>query len=204
MQIFMMDRASRPSSRWVEAFPDAQVLRPPFPSTLPEGTEACWIGTDLADWEEYVKQRTLVHRVIVQSRHPNDEEGIRAFDAGAHGYCHTLANVAQLRTIAATVTGGGLWVGPDLMTRMIRTVRSAQPRDPETPPEGFENLTPREREVALAVTTGAHNKEIARQLGMTERTVKMHLGSVFKKLNVDDRVQLVLHLTRLRESHPTV
>ena len=203
MQIFLIDQDSRPSPRWEAAFPDAQVLRPPFPAALPEGAEACWVGTDLADWDQHVRQRTRVHRVIVHSRHPNDEEGIRAFDAGAHGYCHTLATVAQLRTIATTVTGGGLWVGPDLMTRMIRTVRSAQPRDPETPPEGFEELTPRERQVALAVTTGAHNKEIARQLGMTERTVKMHLGSVFKKLDVDDRVQLVLHLTRLRESRPT-
>lgn len=203
MQIFMSDRDTRPSPRWEEAFLDAQVLRPPFPANLPEETDACWVGAELVDWEACVRERTLSHRVIVHSRHPNDEEGIRAFDAGAHGYCHTLANVAQLRTIAATVTGGGLWVGPDLMTRMIRTVRSAQPRDPETPPEGFEDLTPRERQVALAVTTGAHNKEIARQLGMTERTVKMHLGSVFKKLNVVDRVQLVLHLTRLREPQPT-
>lgn len=201
MQVFVVEKGTRPADRWVEAFPDVQVLQPPLPPALPSGTRACWISAGLEDWEGCVREYTQSHRVIVHSRHPNDEEGIRAFDAGAHGYCHTLSSPAQLRTIAATVGGGGLWVGPGLMTRMIRTVRSAQPKDPEMPPEGFEDLTPREREVALAVTTGAHNKEIAQLLGMTERTVKMHLGSIFKKLDVGDRVQLVLHLTRQRELH---
>jgi two-component system, NarL family, nitrate/nitrite response regulator NarL len=50
--------------------------------------------------------------------------------------------------------------------------------------------------VAFAVTTGATNKEIAQQLGMTERTVKMHLGSIFQKLGVRDRVHLVLLLAK--------
>jgi DNA-binding NarL/FixJ family response regulator len=50
--------------------------------------------------------------------------------------------------------------------------------------------------VALAVTTGASNKDIALQLGMAERTVKMHLGSIFRKLEVRDRVHLVLYLSQ--------
>jgi len=104
--------------------------------------------------------------------------------------------VAVLRAVQSTVIAGGLWVPPGVMGRMIRTLRRSIPSDVSHPPAGFETLTLREREVALALTTGASNKDIALQLGMTERTVKMHLGSIFKKLQVRDRVHLVLYLSQ--------
>jgi len=53
-------------------------------------------------------------------------------------------------------------------------------------------LTPRERDVAIEVAHGATNKEVAQRLNITERTVKAHLGAVFEKLGVRDRLQLVL------------
>jgi DNA-binding NarL/FixJ family response regulator len=53
-------------------------------------------------------------------------------------------------------------------------------------------LTERERQVAQAVAAGASNKEIARQLGITERTIKAHTGAIFEKLAVRDRLQLSL------------
>ena len=195
MQLFIIDHKTHISPNWREAFTETRVIRPPVPDTLPADTQIAWIGTDLPDWQDQVKKLAHRYRIVVHSRRPHDDEAITAFDLGAHGYCHSLTNVAQLRAVAATVGGGSLWIGPDVMARMIRTLRTSRPTDPQRPPEGFELLTRREREVARAVTTGASNKEIARQLGMTERTVKMHLGSVFKKLEVNDRMQLVLYLT---------
>jgi two-component system nitrate/nitrite response regulator NarL len=53
-------------------------------------------------------------------------------------------------------------------------------------------LTQRELEVARTVVSGASNKEIARQLGITERTVKSHVGAIFEKLQVRDRLQLAM------------
>ncbi len=53
-------------------------------------------------------------------------------------------------------------------------------------------LTEREKEVTQAVITGASNKEIARQLDITERTVKAHLSAIFQKLDVRDRMHLML------------
>ena len=54
------------------------------------------------------------------------------------------------------------------------------------------SLTEREFEVAKAVALGASNKEIATQLGITERTIKAHVGAVLEKLQVRDRLQLAL------------
>ena len=64
-------------------------------------------------------------------------------------------------------------------------------------PDGFDQLTEREYQVAMAVGKGLNNKEIASQLGLGERTVKAHLTTTFEKLHVRDRVQLALIVNRL-------
>jgi DNA-binding NarL/FixJ family response regulator len=61
-------------------------------------------------------------------------------------------------------------------------------------------LTRREQEVARAVANGSSNKEVARQLGITERTVKAHIGAVFQKLNARDRLHLALIVNGQRPS----
>ena len=196
MHLFRMAPGESPSPRWGEAFPDAVSRHPPFVEEAGEHVRICWISAGIDGWPNLVRAQARRSRVVVHSRAPNDEEAITAFDAGAHGYCHSLANVAVLRAVQSTVIAGGLWVPPGVMGRMIRTLRRSIPSDVSHPPAGFETLTLREREVALALTTGASNKDIALQLGMTERTVKMHLGSIFKKLQVRDRVHLVLYLSQ--------
>lgn len=196
MHVFRMALGENPSPRWREAFPEAALHYPPFAEGPAEPVQVCWISSGLDGWPALVSGQAGRSRVVVHSRRPSDEEAITAFEAGAHGYCHCLANVALLRAVNSTVISGGLWVSPGVMGRMIRTLRRSLPSDPGRPPIGFERLSAREREVALAVTTGASNKDIALQLGMTERTVKMHLGSIFRKLEVRDRVHLVLHLAQ--------
>jgi len=203
MHLFKMASGENPSPRWREAFPDAVWGRPPFVDEAAEPIQVCWISVGLDGWTRLVSEQAGRSRVVVISRQPSDQEAIAAFEAGAHGYCHGLANVALLRAVSATVISGGLWVPPGVMGRMIRTLRRSLPSEPDHPPAGFEALTAREREVAFAVTTGASNKDIALQLGMTERTVKMHLGSVFKKLEVRDRVHLVLRLAQPGSAQPS-
>jgi two-component system, NarL family, nitrate/nitrite response regulator NarL len=203
MQVFKMAPGENPSPRWKEAFPDAVLRHPPFVADAGDPIQVCWVSAGLEAWPKLVSGQVGRSRVVVVSRQPNDQEAIVAFEAGAHGYCHSLANVALLRGVYGTVIAGGLWVPPGVMGRMIRTLRRSLPSEPEHPPAGFEALTAREREVALAVTTGASNKDIASQLGLAERTVKMHLGSIFNKLRVRDRVHLVLRLAQSASAQPS-
>jgi DNA-binding NarL/FixJ family response regulator len=62
--------------------------------------------------------------------------------------------------------------------------------------DAFATLTERQREVAMLVGKGASNKKIANQLDITDRTVKAHLGTIFEKLGVKDRLQLALYVTK--------
>jgi DNA-binding NarL/FixJ family response regulator len=95
--------------------------------------------------------------------------------------------------VADVVLQGGLWIGESLMQRLLQgTARIPMPAPVGAPSDWAALLTEREREVALAVAEGASNKEVARRLSITERTVKAHAGAIFEKLGVRDRLQLSL------------
>eukprot|EP01139_Manchomonas_bermudensis_P025440 Amastigsp_a845383_9.p1 type:complete len:144 gc:universal Amastigsp_a845383_9:1-432(+) len=133
---------------------------------------------------------------VVLSDRPTDEEALAAFAAGARGYCNTHAAAQLLVQIAVVVLQGGLWIGESLMRRLVTATGRIQ-ADIEPVAEGetwSKGLTDREREVARTLATGASNKEIARALGITDRTVKAHVGSIFEKLQVRDRLQLSLRV----------
>jgi DNA-binding NarL/FixJ family response regulator len=117
-----------------------------------------------------------------------------ALSTGVAGYCNGHAAPVVLRQVAETVLGGGVWVGQWLLQRLLAGVARVAAQKYATPePSAWASaLTERETEVASAVASGASNKEIANRLNITERTVKAHLGSVFDKLKLRDRLQLTL------------
>jgi len=137
--------------------------------------------------------------LVVLSDQPTDEEALAAFSAGARGYCNTHATAQLLRQVAAVVLQGGLWIGESLMQRLVSATSRLQAADSTvSPPEESwsSGLTDREKEVARTLARGASNKEIARSLDITERTVKAHVGAVLEKLQVRDRLQLSLIVNR--------
>jgi len=130
-------------------------------------------------------------RVIALADMPSDEQALDLMDRGAVGYCHSHAGASMLQQVATVVANQGLWVGPNLLRRLIRSSLSALPQG-NGKPVLLDALSAREREVAHAVGRGASNKEIARELLITERTVKAHLSAIFMKMGVRDRLHLAL------------
>lgn len=171
--------------RWLEAFPDAVTGAP----ALAAGASVVWLMANHPRYAEWLPKLVATGRpVVVISLAPDQEAALAALAAGARGYCHALAVPEMLQDVAAAVAHGGLWVGPDLMNRLIR----ALPGRVQPPASGTDHLTERERETALLVARGLANKEIARELNITERTVKAHLSAIFAKLGLRDRLQLAL------------
>ena len=130
-------------------------------------------------------------RIVALSDTPSDEQALALMERGAVGYCHSHAGAAMLRQVETVVSNHGLWVGPNLLQRLIASALSSDVRKPVVAGP-FSTLSTREREVAMAVSRGASNKEIARELMITERTVKAHLSAIFLKLGVRDRLHLAL------------
>lgn len=185
--------------RWSEAFQGgragrSQVARSPKSGKI----DVVWLrlehGLPVAVQIENLGPQFKLVPCVVLSDQPTDEEALAAFAAGARGYCNTHAAAQLLVQIAAVVLQGGLWIGESLMKRLVgATGRLQTSVAPATEGETWSRgLTDREKQVARTVASGASNKEIARALGITERTVKAHVGSIFEKLQVRDRLQLSL------------
>jgi two-component system, NarL family, nitrate/nitrite response regulator NarL len=187
----------RAVGRWLEAFDGAVVVADAVQALRRIGPRGViWVDISTLGAVAAIRAARPDVAVVAMTLIPDAEEAVSALRAGARGYCHALAAPEMLRQVALVVSNGGIWIGPDLMSRAAVAV--AQSVTPGSRPalDVFEALTPRERAVALQVTEGASNKEIARRLNITLRTVKAHLGAIFDKLGVRDRLQLVLALRR--------
>jgi two-component system, NarL family, nitrate/nitrite response regulator NarL len=192
--VVIFDRAV---GRWREAFEGALVVKSAGQalSRLGPGT-VVWVDIAALDSLAAIRTARPDVAIVAMTLAPKAEEAVRALGAGARGYCHALAAPEMLRQVALVVSNGGLWLGPDLMSRAAVAVAQAVTPGARPALDVFEALTPRERAVALQVAEGASNKEIARRLDITLRTVKAHLSAIFDKLGVRDRLQLVLALRR--------
>lgn len=200
-QIFLT-RRDVPLPNWREAFPTARFQNYAVLETklaLP-GEATIWLHVDNHVKEptslvETLRRVTTGCVVVVLSNILRDEEGLAVLEAGAAGYTSALAVADVLRQIEAVVTNGGIWVGPDLMRRLLLALGRGKVRPHAS--DRLAQLSPREREVAMAVAAGATNKEVAQKLAITERTVKAHLSRVFEILNIRDRLQLAVFLNGL-------
>jgi NarL family two-component system response regulator LiaR len=120
-------------------------------------------------------------RVVVLSSFVDDERVFAAMQAGAAGYLLKDVDPDALAEAIREVHRGRPVLHPDVAARLMR--RAADP--PAGP--ATESLTPREREVLSLVVEGYANKQIARRLLITEKTVKTHVSSILQKLGVADR-----------------
>lgn len=129
-------------------------------------------------------------RVIVLSSTPTDSAAVDWLGHGAAGYLHAFSTPETLRQTMAVVESGGLWVGVGLMQQLC--ARFGQIAKPQH--DLMAQLTEREREVVQYLKMGNSNKLIAKEMDISERTVKAHLTAIFAKFDVSDRIQLLLKL----------
>lgn len=177
------------SPRWLQAFPEAHISTA---APKADADNCAWIF--LYDELSYIQIQHLNASgatVIAMTAIENPQEARRALEEGASGYVHYLAASEVLVQVAQVVATGGMWLGADLMRQLVLATARIAPVV-NSPKVDLSLLTSREKAVAELVAAGKSNKEVARDLDITERTVKAHLGSVFEKLQVRDRLQLVL------------
>jgi NarL family two-component system response regulator YdfI len=126
--------------------------------------------------------------VVILTTFNEDELMLRGLQAGARGYLLKDTDRSTLfNTIRAAARGETL-LKPEIMARVL-----ARTNQPVTESKSNEpaSLTDRELEVLKSVARGERSKEIAVQLGISERTVKAHLASIYNKLGVDSRAAAI-------------
>lgn len=120
-------------------------------------------------------------RALVFTAYDTDERILGALRAGARGYLLKGAARGEIFSAIRTVASGGSLLQPAVTARLLENLGG------ESPP--YEDLTPRELEVLALLADGRPNREIARELYVTERTVKFHVGSILAKLGAANRTE---------------
>ncbi|HZY08931.1 MAG TPA: response regulator transcription factor, partial [Ilumatobacteraceae bacterium] len=145
------------------------------------------------DGVEATRRITASHpqvRILVLTSFSEQSRIMDALRAGAEGYLLKHSEPDEIAAAVRAVYEGGSPLDPKAARVLLDSRRTSADSD---------TLTDREREVLMLVRAGMANKQIARQLGISERTVKAHLTNVFQRLGVTDRTQAALwaseHLT---------
>jgi DNA-binding NarL/FixJ family response regulator len=129
--------------------------------------------------------------VIVLTSFLDDDKLFPAVRAGAAGYLLKDVQPQELVGAIRTVHGGEALLHPAAASRLLAELAgNGESRDPKPA------LTPREHEVLCLIARGRSNKVIARELGVSEKTVKTHVSHLLGKLGVADRTQAALYAVR--------
>ena len=126
--------------------------------------------------------------IVILTTYNEDDLMIRGLQAGARGYLLKDTDRENLLDTIQAAAKGETLLKPEILARVL-AVHTA-PR-PDSVSQTDSSLTERELEVLQAAARGERNKEIAYKLGITERTVKAHLASIYQKFGVDSRAAAV-------------
>ena len=130
-----------------------------------------------------IRERDSNARVIVLTTYDTDDEITQALKAGAKAYVLKDISATDLITCIRDVLAGKTYLAPAAAAKLAEGVTRVQ-------------LTPREMAALRSMADGKSNKEIAEELGISDRTVKTHLGHLFGKLGVTSRTEAIKVATR--------
>jgi DNA-binding NarL/FixJ family response regulator len=126
--------------------------------------------------------------VVILTGHEEDEHVFEGIKAGAQGYLLKDSEPEDLSRAIHTVFAGDTIIAPDLAQKMLNTFEGGAHLAPP--------LTERELEVIKALAQGMSDRQIARSLGISEKTVRNHTSNIYRKLHIFDRTQAVIYAVR--------
>ena len=135
-------------------------------------------------------------RVLVLTGVQTTESHRIAIRRGAMGVVLKQQAAELLLKAIRKVNSGEVWIDRSMMGTILDDVRSQRHEEPDAEAAKIESLTPRERQVVALVSEGLKNKLIGERLFISETTVTHHLSSIFSKLDVSDRLELIIYAFR--------
>ena len=177
------------SKHWRAAFPGCLICtKEPNRVTA---SSIIWVLAGTPNWLELVKKYSQQRLLVIVMTNELEINQLRsALEAGAKGYVEALATKVIIEQVLETICSGGIWLPGQLLSNLVGALSNTPFKYARTCE--LDLLTKRERQVVDIVVTGATNKQAAESLNITERTIKEHMGSIFNKLKVRDRIQLML------------
>lgn len=153
---------------------------------------------------EALKRIRVLHAdlpVVMLTSSDEERDLFQALQAGANGYLVKDAEPEELLQGLRKVLDGHTAVASRLTDTLVSMMtaggRSGSPDTAAAPPDPFGMLTPREREILMHVAKAESNKVIARELGVSDGTVKLHIKAILRKLGVKSRVEAAVKAVEL-------
>ncbi|MFW2440114.1 MAG: response regulator [Arenicellales bacterium] len=151
-----------------------------------------------------LRENGLEMPIVILTTSSDENDLVASLRNGASGYLLKDMEPDALVQSLREVQSGKTVVAPELAGSLARVVQGGEPantRDPEHDP--FRELTPRETEILTFLANGQSNKSIARDLGISDGTVKLHVKAILRKLGVHSRVEAAVIAVEqgLRESY---
>ncbi len=134
-------------------------------------------------------------RVVMLTAFSDSERVFAALKAGAVGYLLKNVSPDEIRATVERAAAGEAMLSGEIAGRVLREFE--RERDEERYRAQLAGLTPREEEILKLLATGESNKEIGQRLFISEQTVKNHVASIFRKLQVNDRTKAALLAVKL-------
>jgi DNA-binding NarL/FixJ family response regulator len=149
----------------------------------------------------YIRKSQPACKLFILSDRPDDNEGLDFIRLGVIGYANSYIGAERLQEAARAVASGSVWINQQLMQRLIaESATTKQDKGGRTKEEErrqlLGNLSDREYQIAGLVAEGLSNLAIAEQLGITDRTVKAHLGAIYAKTSTRGRLELALRINQ--------
>ena len=138
-----------------------------------------------------LKEKKIKTKVLVLTVHNEIDYLLKAVEIGINGYLLKDSESSELKKAIVSVVDGENYIQPSLIPSL-----NAKMIQRDNDKDKIEDLTRRELEVLKLLATGNYNKEIAEELGISERTVKNHVSNIFKKIEVTDRTQAAVFAIR--------
>ena len=140
---------------------------------------------------ETIKRTKPELKVIVLTIHNEGEYLYSAYEKGANGYVLKDSGSDVLKRAIRVVYQGEQYIEPILIPKLRERIE-----DKKNPEKKEDRLSKREFEILKLVALGMYNKEIADRLSISEKTVKNHMSSIFRKIKVSDRTQAAVYAIR--------
>ncbi|OLC39850.1 MAG: hypothetical protein AUH81_00465 [Candidatus Rokubacteria bacterium 13_1_40CM_4_69_5] len=132
-------------------------------------------------------------RTVLLVRSPDDSAAVGALKEGAKGYCSRTTDPRLLLKAIHLVEKGEFWVRRRVINRLVEELTALERKRGGKGRELYRKLTLRERQISGLVARGSTNREVAESLSIVEKTVKAHMTSIFRKLNLASRLQLAIY-----------
>lgn len=144
-------------------------------------------GTDGLGVLRRLRQIGLEMPIVMLTTSSNEQDLVESLRSGAQGYLTKDIEPDELVVALRDIVAGKTVVAKDLMPVLAKVVQGESTQEPE--PSPFSELTPRESEILSLLAEGQSNKAIARNLGISDGTVKLHVKAILRKLGVHSRVE---------------